>query len=165
MRSDQQTAAASLAVRAGGYGIPGFRVDGNDFAALHTVLTDAVTRARAGEGPTIVEADTYRMGPHTSSDDPNRYRSQVELEIWRGYDPISRLRTYLLLNELCDEEQLGQHDTAARAAADDAEHELSDRPIANPDDMFSFVYQDLTQQLQDSDRTCEPSSLWRTTDD
>ncbi|WP_224388972.1 thiamine pyrophosphate-dependent enzyme [Pseudonocardia sp. ICBG1293] len=125
VRSDQQTAAVSLAIRAVGYGIPGFRVDGNDFAALHTVLTDAVSRARAGDGPTIVEADTYRMEPHTSSDDPSRYRSQSELEIWRAYAPISRLRAYLLSNELCPEELLSQHDIAARAAAENAGNDLS----------------------------------------
>ncbi|WP_175579875.1 MULTISPECIES: thiamine pyrophosphate-dependent enzyme [unclassified Pseudonocardia] len=149
VRSDQQTAAASLAIRADGYGIPGLRVDGNDFAALHIVLSDAVARARAGEGPTVVEADTYRMGPHTSTDDPKRYRSHVESEVWRSYDPISRLRAYLLLNELCDEELLSRHDTAARTAAGDAESELSGRHTPNPDDMFSFAYQDLTLQLQE----------------
>ena len=72
--------------------VPSVVVDGNDAAAVHAVLTEAVARAAKGDGPTLVEAYTYRMGAHTTSDDPTRYRSAAEEEVWRRRDPIDRLR-------------------------------------------------------------------------
>ncbi|MFD3688140.1 thiamine pyrophosphate-dependent dehydrogenase E1 component subunit alpha [Nocardiopsis sp. NPDC058631] len=85
-----------LARRAEGFGFPGVRVDGNDVLACLAVTRAALERARAGHGPTLVEAHTYRMGPHTSSDDPRRYRPAAEEEDWLRRDPLSRLRTHLL---------------------------------------------------------------------
>lgn len=84
-----------LAQRAAGFGFPGVRVDGNDVLAVHAVTQDALQRARDGEGPTLVEAVTYRMGAHTTSDDPSRYRDAAETERWRERDPIARVETYL----------------------------------------------------------------------
>jgi 2-oxoisovalerate dehydrogenase E1 component alpha subunit len=81
--------------RADGFGFPGVRVDGNDVLAVMAVVQDAVRRARAGEGPTLVEAFTFRMGPHTTSDDPTRYRVDADVEVWRHRDPIARLKVYL----------------------------------------------------------------------
>ena len=91
----KQTAAASFAARAAGYGFSGELVDGNDFFAVHEATSRAVQRARAGEGPTLIEARTYRMGPHNTADDPTRYVDSRELEAHRGLDPIDRLRAYL----------------------------------------------------------------------
>lgn len=84
-----------LADRAGGFGIPAIRVDGNDVLAVHAVTRVALDRARAGEGPTLIEAVTYRMGPHTTADDPTRYRDAADLEGWHARDPISRLAEHL----------------------------------------------------------------------
>lgn len=84
-----------LADRGLGFGIPTVRVDGNDVLAVWAVTTEALDRARSGGGPTFVEAVTYRMGAHTTSDDPTRYRTSEEEESWRRRDPIDRLRTYL----------------------------------------------------------------------
>ncbi len=105
------------------------------------------------------------MGPHTSTDDPKRYRSHVESEVWRSYDPISRLRAYLLLNELCDEELLGQHDTAARTAAGDAESELSGRHTRTLTICSPLPIRTLLSSYRSSGRTCGPRSLWRTSGD
>jgi pyruvate dehydrogenase E1 component alpha subunit len=91
----KQTAAPSFAARAAGYGFPGQLVDGNDFLAVYEAAAQAVERARAGDGPTLIEARTYRMGPHNTADDPARYRDADELETHRALDPIARLRTYL----------------------------------------------------------------------
>ena len=85
----KQTAAPSLAHKAVGYGMPGRLVDGNDAAAVHEVLGDAVRHARAGGGPTLVEAVTYRIEAHTNADDATRYRGDAEVETWRGHDPIA----------------------------------------------------------------------------
>jgi 2-oxoisovalerate dehydrogenase E1 component alpha subunit len=81
--------------RAAGFGFPGVRVDGNDVLAVHAVTTAALRRARSGSGPTLIEAFTYRMGAHTTSDDPTRYRAAAELEVWKAKDPIDRLRALL----------------------------------------------------------------------
>ncbi|MBC7292108.1 MAG: pyruvate dehydrogenase (acetyl-transferring) E1 component subunit alpha [Actinotalea sp.] len=92
--TDRQT-RVPLVERGRGFGVPSVRVDGNDVLAVHAVTLEALERARSGGGPTFVEAYTYRMGAHTTSDDPTRYRSAAEEEEWRAKDPIDRLRTHL----------------------------------------------------------------------
>ena len=90
-----QQSRVPLADRGKGFGIPSVRVDGNDVLASYAVTAEALERARSGGGPTFIEAFTYRMGAHTTSDDPSRYRSAAEEEYWRQRDPIDRLRTHL----------------------------------------------------------------------
>jgi pyruvate dehydrogenase E1 component alpha subunit len=90
-----QSAAPSFAIRAEGYGFPGVQVDGNDVLAVHQAAVAAVRRARAGEGPTLIEAVTYRMGFHNTTDDPSRYENPEERESARQRDPIERVVTYL----------------------------------------------------------------------
>ena len=82
--------------RAQGFGFPGVRVDGNDVLAVHEVTRRALDSARAGEGPTLIEAFTYRMGAHTTSDDPTRYRVDAEVEVWKHRDPIARVKSLLV---------------------------------------------------------------------
>jgi len=82
--------------RAQGFGFPGVRVDGNDVLAVHAVTTKALANAREGGGPTLIEAFTYRMGAHTTSDDPTRYRVDAEVEAWKHRDPIERVKAYLV---------------------------------------------------------------------
>lgn len=91
----RQTAAKTLASRGIGYGVPGVRVDGNDAIAMYVTALEAAERARAGEGPTLIEALTYRLGPHTTADDPDRYRSREEVKLMERLDPIARLGKYL----------------------------------------------------------------------
>ncbi len=91
----KQTAASTLAAKAKGYGVPGFKIDGNDALAVYAATKEAVGRARAGEGPTFIEAETYRIGAHSSSDDPTRYRDEREVELWRGRDPLERMKRLL----------------------------------------------------------------------
>lgn len=85
-----QSAAATFAAKADGVGMPGVRVDGNDVQAVHAAVADARRRAVEGEGPTLIEAVTYRMAPHTTADDPTRYVPAEDLETWKGRDPIER---------------------------------------------------------------------------
>jgi len=92
---DRQTAATSLAAKARAYGFEGVRVDGNDLLAVYAATKRAADLARAGGGPTLIEALTYRMGPHSSSDDPTRYRKPEEVEHWKQRDPVERFRRYL----------------------------------------------------------------------
>jgi pyruvate dehydrogenase E1 component alpha subunit len=94
--TEKQTASRTLAVKARAYGMPGVRVDGNDLLAMMRVLREAIGRARSGGGPTFIEAVTYRMGPHSTSDDPSRYRSAEEVDRWGRKDPLERLRRHLV---------------------------------------------------------------------
>ncbi|WP_394770118.1 pyruvate dehydrogenase (acetyl-transferring) E1 component subunit alpha [Lacisediminihabitans sp.] len=110
----------SIADRAPGFGIPSLRVDGNDVLAVMAATRIALDRARSGGGPTFIEAVTYRMGPHTTSDDPTRYRDAAELERWAAKDPISRLRAYLEHEGLLTEE----FEASVQAKTDEVAREL-----------------------------------------
>ncbi|MGF7235670.1 MAG: thiamine pyrophosphate-dependent enzyme [Frankia sp.] len=101
--------------RAEGFGMPGVLVDGNDLLAVHAVTRAALDRARSGGGPTLIEAHTYRIGGHSSADDPTRYRSPGELETWRAHDPIARLLAHLTGHGLVDEAFLDETERAAEA--------------------------------------------------
>ncbi|MEL7975332.1 thiamine pyrophosphate-dependent dehydrogenase E1 component subunit alpha [Isoptericola sp. F-RaC21] len=122
-------ATVPLVRRAAGFGVPGVRVDGNDVLAVLAVTREALHRARAGGGPTFVEAVTYRMGPHTTADDPTRYRDAAELDEWAERDPVARLAAYLRAGGL-----LGEDDEArVRAAADAVAAELRAGVVALED--------------------------------
>ncbi|MDA1263729.1 MAG: thiamine pyrophosphate-dependent dehydrogenase E1 component subunit alpha [Planctomycetota bacterium] len=93
--AEEQTASDGYAVKAEAYGMPGVTVDGNDLLAVHQAVSEAVARARRGEGPTLIEAKTYRMGGHSTSDDPTKYVPAEELAAWAEKDPVERFRRYL----------------------------------------------------------------------
>ncbi|WP_101253941.1 pyruvate dehydrogenase (acetyl-transferring) E1 component subunit alpha [Streptomyces barkulensis] len=128
--------------RAAGFGFPGVRVDGNDVLAVLAVTRAALERARTGEGPTLVEAFTYRMGAHTTSDDPTRYRKDAEREEWEAKDPILRLRTYLEKEGLIDADWLAGLDQDSDALALRVREAI--RTMPDPDTMaiFENVYAD-----------------------
>jgi pyruvate dehydrogenase E1 component alpha subunit len=92
-----------LSNRAKGYGFPGIRVDGNDVIAVHAVTEWALERAREGKGPVLIEAFTYRVGAHTTADDPTKYRESAEEGLWRAKDPLERLEKYLRTEGLADD--------------------------------------------------------------
>lgn len=108
-----------IAGRAPGFGIPSLRIDGNDVLACIAAMRWALDHARRGKGPVFLEAVTYRMGPHTTSDDPTRYRDAAELDRWRARDPLTRLEAYLRTQESCDDAFLAE--VAARGDAFAAE--------------------------------------------
>lgn len=109
--TEKQTASRTIAVKGRAYGIPSVRVDGNDLLAVYAVLSQAAARARSGGGPTLVEALTYRIGAHSTSDDPSRYRSDAEVESWKKKDPVERLARHL--------RALGAIDDASEAKLDE----------------------------------------------
>jgi 2-oxoisovalerate dehydrogenase E1 component alpha subunit len=143
----RQQAGPSIAHRAIGYGMPGIRVDGNDVLACYAVMAEAAERARGGQGPTLIEALTYRMGPHTTSDDPTRYQPRDEVEQWAALDPILRYRKYLENTGVWTERL--QHRVETRSARLCAE--LRDSIINTPDvdvgELFDMVYADITPNL------------------
>jgi pyruvate dehydrogenase E1 component alpha subunit len=128
--------------RAAGFGFPGVRVDGNDVLACLAVTRAAVERARSGEGPMLVEAFTYRMGAHTTSDDPTRYRRDEERAEWEAKDPIARLRTYLEKDGLADEAFFASIDEESEAMGKHVREAI--RTMPDPDTMaiFENVYAD-----------------------
>jgi len=101
----RQTASANIAMKAEAYGFEGILVDGNDVLACYKAMKAAVDKARSGGGPTLIEAVTYRMGGHSSSDDPSKYRSMEEVELWKTRDPILRFRRYLTKKGLLTEQE------------------------------------------------------------
>jgi pyruvate dehydrogenase E1 component alpha subunit len=145
----KQTAALSFAARAAGYGFPGELVDGNDLFAVFDATTRAVARARAGDGPTLIEARTYRLGAHNTADDPTRYMDPAELERRRGADPIDRMRRYLRARGLIDESSEAQ---LAAELSDEIEQAVSaaeggQRP--GPAALFDHVYADPPKRVRD----------------
>jgi pyruvate dehydrogenase E1 component alpha subunit len=143
----RQLVGPSIAHRAIGYGMPGIRVDGNDVLACYAVTAAAANRARGGGGPTLIEAITYRMGPHTTSDDPTRYRSDEELDYWAARDPIRRFRTYLQAQRVFSErleERVAAKSKRLRTELREAVVDADDFDIT---DVFDTVYHDITPDL------------------
>lgn len=138
--------------RAAGYGFPGVRVDGNDVLAVLAVTRKALEHARSGQGPMLIEAYTYRMGAHTTSDDPTRYRSDDERAAWETKDPILRLRTLLEREHLADEAFFAALDEESDALAKRVREAI--RTMADPDPMaiFENIYAD-GHAVVDEERT------------
>nr|WP_245580416.1 pyruvate dehydrogenase (acetyl-transferring) E1 component subunit alpha [Arthrobacter castelli] len=141
-------ARAPIASRAPGFGIPSMRVDGNDVLAVMAATRIALDRARSGNGPTYIEAVTYRMGPHTTSDDPSRYVDVLEREGWQAKDPISRLEAYLQSRGLLTDEFTGR----VNATADDVAAKVREGCLGleppEPLSVFDHVYSEPTSWLE-----------------
>ena len=133
--------------RASGFGFPGVRVDGNDVLAVHAVTSAALERARSGNGPTLIEAYTYRMGAHTTSDDPTKYRLADELEQWRLKDPVERVRTYLLERGALDADDLAELEAEADALATQLRADCLALPDPDLVETFDWVYAEQTPYL------------------
>jgi pyruvate dehydrogenase E1 component alpha subunit len=148
----QQTASASIAIKAVAYGFPGVRVDGNDLLAVIAATREAAERARRGDGPTLIEAVTFRMGGHSSSDDPTRYRDAATVTEWERQDPMQRLRAFLTHSKLLvagEEERWTQELNDEIGAAVTAAEALPPPPIES---MFTDVYRDMPKSLEEQMR-------------
>jgi 2-oxoisovalerate dehydrogenase E1 component alpha subunit len=137
----KQSKAPTLAHKAIGYGMPGHHVDGNDAAAVYAVTKEALDRARTGGGPSIVEGLTYRVDPHTNSDDTSRYRSPADAEPWRAKDPIARFDRLLGLDS-------GTYAEEAERMAADLRTEMNKDAHVEPDELFEHVYATPTPRLR-----------------
>ncbi|WP_436771911.1 pyruvate dehydrogenase (acetyl-transferring) E1 component subunit alpha [Yinghuangia sp. YIM S09857] len=126
--------------RAAGFGFPGVRVDGNDVLACLAVTRGALERARRGEGPMLIEAFTYRMGAHTTSDDPTRYRLAAELEAWKLKDPIERLKAFLHKNGLADADFFAELERESDELAKRVRQGVRTMPDPDPTLMFEHAY-------------------------
>jgi 2-oxoisovalerate dehydrogenase E1 component alpha subunit len=135
--------------RAAGFGFPGLRVDGNDVLATYAVTKAALDDARNGQGPTLIEAYTYRMGAHTSSDDPTRYRIASEVEAWQAKDPIKRVRAFLDKQKLADTTFFDEVDAAAKAEALHLRERVLSMPNPEPLTLFDNVYVEGSAELDE----------------
>lgn len=138
--AEKQVAGGSVAARAAGYGMPGVRIDGNDVVEVYRATQAALERARAGEGPSVIEAMTFRAGPHSTSDDPGRYRTLEQENEWRERDPLTVMERRLRAEGLLDEADAGELQREARAVVDEVREgirSLADRP---GEEMFEFVF-------------------------
>ncbi|MFQ5521477.1 MAG: pyruvate dehydrogenase (acetyl-transferring) E1 component subunit alpha, partial [Candidatus Methylomirabilia bacterium] len=145
----KQTHSKTLAQKAIAYGFPGIQVDGNDILAIYVATREAIERARAGQGPTLIEFLTYRLGAHTTADDPTKYRSEEEVKVWERKDPLIRFRKYLegkgLLDGSADvvlEAEVGEE---IRSAVERAEARMDQDPLKS----FAHVYAELPADLQE----------------
>jgi 2-oxoisovalerate dehydrogenase E1 component alpha subunit len=135
--------------RAEGFGFPGVRVDGNDVLASYAVTRAALDAARRGQGPTLIEAFTYRMGAHTTSDDPTRYRLASELEAWKLKDPLERMKSFLYKQQLVDSAFFEQLEADADALAARIRKGCLEMPDPDPLSFFDDVYAETTPVLEE----------------
>lgn len=133
-------ARTSLHRRGEGYGIPGICVDGNDVIATYAVARYCMEHIRAGRGPLLLEAYTYRMGAHTTADDPTKYRSSAEVDAWAEKDPIDRLRRYLAVSGRADADFFSELDLQLEAFAAQVRRTCTDMPAPSHEDMFEHAY-------------------------
>jgi pyruvate dehydrogenase E1 component alpha subunit len=141
---DKQTAAKTLAQKAYAYGIEGVQVDGNDVFAVYKATEYALSKAREGGGPTLIESVTYRISDHTTADDATRYRSKEEVEMWRAKDPIQRLKSFMEKKGLWSEAYQKQVEDKSRSTIDDAIKTAEVLEPPSPTEMFTYIYDKLT---------------------
>jgi TPP-dependent pyruvate/acetoin dehydrogenase alpha subunit len=143
----------TIAQRAVAYGMPGIKVDGNDVLAVYQAAKEAVERARRGEGPSLIEALTYRVTPHTTADDPKRYRNEEETKEWMLRDSLPRFAKYLQQKGVMTEKQLAELeeeiDAQIKAAVANAEQMFKSDELLNPLSMFDHLYEDIPPYLQE----------------
>ena len=146
----KQTLSETIAQKAVAYGVPGIQVDGNDILAVYAAAEEAVNRARAGEGPTLIECVTYRLAMHTTADDPKKYRTDDEVALWNKRDPIPRFQNYLMSKNLLSEKEIEKLETEVaseiQAAIDSAEEKM--KTLGDPLVMFEHLYAELPPHVQ-----------------
>lgn len=157
---EKQTKSINLAVKSVAFGMPGIKVDGNDFFAMYAAYKEAMAYARAGNGPVLIEAFTYRIGAHTTSDDPSKYRTREEEKEWEKTDPLKRLKKYMLSKGITleNEEKLIEQyrqevDKQFAAAENFRPYEL--------DDVFKYMYVDTPEDLKRQQAKYEQFLNWR----
>ena len=145
----RQTASKTIAQKAIAYGFDGIQVDGNDLFAVMAATREAVEKARSGKGPTLIEGVTFRFGPHTTADDPTKYRTDEEIEPWKPLDPMVRLRLYLKGKGLWNDEVEGRMTKTAQKEIDQAVKDAEAVPPPAVEEIFKYVFAEMTPQLKE----------------
>lgn len=156
-----QTASKNIAIKSLAYGIHGIKVDGNDFFAMLSALQESITYIKKGEGPILIEAVTYRKGAHTTSDDPSKYRTKEEEELWDKTDPLKRLKLYLESKSLWD-------DTMEQKAIDEFKAEVERQFVEAEnyqfyklDDVFDYTYVEMPEMLKHQKMEYQKFLKWK----
>jgi pyruvate dehydrogenase E1 component alpha subunit len=144
----KQTRAQTLAQKALAYGFSGIQVDGNDILAVYIAAREAVERARAGGGPTLIECVTYRLSVHTTADDPHRYRDDAEVKQWEPREPLLRFTRYMYARELLDEAKRAALDDEVRGEIRAAVERFEATPPPEPLEMFDYIYAQRPPELE-----------------
>jgi pyruvate dehydrogenase E1 component alpha subunit len=155
-----QTKSVNLAVKAIAFGIPGIKVDGNDFLAMYAAYKEAFDYVRSGNGPVLIEAYTYRKGAHTTSDDPSKYRAKEEEEQWEKTDPLKRLKKYLDIKKIWtedDEKLIDEYKFEVDNQFTEAEN-FTPYPL---DDVFKYMYIDMPDDLKRQKADYEQFLSWK----
>lgn len=152
------TKAETLAQKAIAYGIPGIQVDGNDVLAMYAATLEAVELAKSGKGPVLIEAITYRIGPHTTSDNPKIYRSDEEVESWVQKDPLKRFKNYLLGRNIITQTSDDELNQTYNQVVLDTFKLVEDSGLVPLEDIFKYTYEKLTPQLQEQYESLKLSS-------
>jgi pyruvate dehydrogenase E1 component alpha subunit len=145
----RQTATPTVAQKAIAYGFDGIRVDGNDVFASYVATKAALEKARSGGGPTLIEAVTYRLGAHTTADDPLRYRTEAEVEQWRKREPLVRLEKYLRSRNLIDDELVKRVQAESEAQVEEAVAQAEAAISYAPEDVFKYMFSEMPTPLKE----------------
>jgi pyruvate dehydrogenase E1 component alpha subunit len=156
-----QTASESLAVKAVAYGVKGVQVDGNDFFAMYKTLEESIEICKKGEGPVLIEAVTYRKGAHTTSDDPTKYRTKEEEELWDKKDPLKRLKNYLIEKKLWSESEEEQIIPQYKEAIDRQFIEAENFGEYKTEDVFVHHYQEMPDDLKEQMQNYKTFLQWK----
>lgn len=148
LSTEEQTASAGFAIKAQAYGMPGVVVDGNDLLAVRKAVLEAVARARAGRGPTLIEAKTFRMGGHSTSDDPTKYVPAEEIEAWRQKDPIPRFQRFMAAQGIWDDARAEAMEAELTEEVAQAARDAEAVPKPGLETIFSDVYADIPQHIR-----------------
>jgi 2-oxoisovalerate dehydrogenase E1 component alpha subunit len=136
----KQAAIENVAIRAAGYGFPGVTINGNDVLEVYGAMTEAVERARSGEGPTLIEAKTYRLMPHSSDDDDRRYRTREEVEGWAAKDPLVAFARHLKETGVLDDKSEKELNDRVNREVDEATDEVEKEPTPDPESALRHVF-------------------------
>jgi len=154
--TERQTASPTVAEKAFAYGFEGVQVDGNDLFAVYAAVSQAAEAARSARLPALIEGFTYRLGAHTTADDPRRYRDEEEVRRWSELDPLLRLERYLLRKELLSGDQVDTIREQARAEARRAFEEAEGTPDPSLEDTYRFMYAQMPEVLEGQLRRQQP---------
>jgi len=146
---EEQTASETLAQKAIAYGFSGIKVDGNDVFAVYEATFEALKKARAGKGPTLIECYTYRIGDHTTSDDAKKYRKESEVKEWEKKDPILRLKKYMKRTGMFSEKYENEIKKMAEDLVEKAVAKAESIPKLKPEEIFDYTYAELTEELKE----------------
>ncbi len=156
-----QTASENLAVKAVAYGVKGIKVDGNDYFAMYKTIQESIRICEEGEGPVLIEAVTYRKGAHTTSDDPTKYRTKEEEELWDIKDPLKRLKSYLITKKLWSEKEEEKIVEQFKIEVDRQFIEAENYGPYPKEDIFKYMYAEMPDDLKDQEREYERFLEWK----